>query len=395
MTQIDHSQRAHSLMSPSGFQRVMYCPGSVRLCAPLPEKPASPAALEGTDAHEWAQAALERSDFEMSTYVGMTRNGRVAETPLSKEMARHLDVYLGHIRNLLGDGKTTELYVERRLSLAKYFGNDDGDGTADCMVYDAARLHLDLLDLKYGVGNVIDPKGNPQALQYVLGAVEYFGAAKVRSVTVWIVQPRATGEKLKRWDVDLADLYDWKITVRETIAAARHPNAPLCPGTHCKWCRANPMHCPALTEQVQTIAREGFTAVARAPEDLGAKLDQLPALKAYITELEEFAVREARAGRMPSGRKWVETRGIRQWVLTDEGVAAWLKARGVEPYRHKLLSPAQAEDALSPVHAKALQGLVMQEAYPILVTNAHKGKAVDPRTYRNADAAKGFTKVDD
>lgn len=57
--QINHSGRAHALLSPSGSHRWMHCTPSARLEENLPESTSS-AAEEGTVAHELAEYALDR-----------------------------------------------------------------------------------------------------------------------------------------------------------------------------------------------------------------------------------------------------------------------------------------------------------------------------------------------
>lgn len=393
-TVINHGTRAHSLMSPSGFGRVIACPGSVALCAPLPETPTSAAAAEGTDAHEWGETVLRSGDFDALPLVGMTRDGKARALPLSREMATFLNVYLEHVKALLDAAPITELYVETRVSLAEYFGNDDGDGTADAMVYDVKAKHLHVIDLKYGAGTMVSPENNPQALQYALGAIEGFKDRGVNSVTIWIVQPRAFGDTVKRWDVDLLDLWDWKVTVRETIAAARAPNAPLNPSSYCRYCRANPMHCPALKAKVQTVAASGFTVpkpgeVGASKEALGKALDDALALKTYIAAVEELASSEAMAGRIPVGRKWVQTLGNRAWAHDEAATAKAFADAGASPYKTTLKSPAEMDKALGKDGKDLISSLVKRSQYYSLVSVKDKRPQVD----YVANNARGFTPV--
>ena len=394
MKKVEHGTRAHSLMSPSSFHRVIGCPGSVNLCKDIPEPPTNPAAAEGTDAHEWAETILREGDFDALPYVGMTRDLNARAVPLTAEMANHLNVYLEHVKTLLDAGSITELYVETRVSLAKYFGNDDGDGTADAMVYDVERKHLDVIDLKYGAGIMVTPDNNPQALQYALGAIEGFADRGVNSVTVWIVQPRGDNGAPKGWTCDLADLYDWRVTVRQAIAAARAPDAPLRPGSHCRYCKANPMRCPALAAKVRAVAAEGFAVPSKlTPYDLGARLKDAKVLGLYLSALEELAKNEARAGRMPSGYKWIEAQTNREWANPVEA-EKWIFDLELVPHTSTLKSPAQIEKELPKADAKTIRAefekLIVRRKYPRLVEDSHKQPAVDFQSYKSAE---GFTPV--
>jgi hypothetical protein len=60
----------HAKISPSGFYRLVLCPGSQRLEADLPNT-SSVYALEGTAAHELAAKALE-SGLPASAYIGQS-----------------------------------------------------------------------------------------------------------------------------------------------------------------------------------------------------------------------------------------------------------------------------------------------------------------------------------
>ena len=57
MGEINHSERAHALLSASGAKRWIACPPSARLEDQFPDKDTE-YSLEGTRAHELAERAL-------------------------------------------------------------------------------------------------------------------------------------------------------------------------------------------------------------------------------------------------------------------------------------------------------------------------------------------------
>lgn len=361
----NHGARAHARMSPSTAHQWTHCDAWLALTADLPETPSGPAAREGTLAHEWAELALRNNEATLDGYVGTKLPDGRAGSELTQEMADYLRRYLETVQYRAAI-PGAEFQIETRLSLAPYFnGSDDGDGTADAIVYDANARHLHVFDLKYGAGQMVEARGNPQALQYGLGAYELFKARGIRALTIWIVQPRAYDEKVKRWDVDMLELFAWVDEMQAAVsrnrsAEACHASEPQFPtqdaanpGEHCRWCKANYWgKCPALKASVDRIAADGFTAAPvvaapagspdTRPDTLGARLRELPALRAYCSALEARAEDEARAGRMPDGFKWVATVGRRKWV--DEAATRLAcAALGFDPFEKSLKTPAVIE----------------------------------------------------
>lgn len=352
----NHGARTHARMSPSTAHQWVHCAAWLALTADLPETPSGKAAQEGTLAHEWADFLL-RSNSHAKSYIGLALPDRGKGSELSAEMARHVQFYLDTVRSEAAGGV---LQVESRVSLAVYFGDDDGDGTTDGEIYIPAEKHLKIVDLKYGAGQMIDARNNPQELEYCLGSFERYRRQGVSKITLIIVQPRAYDERLKRWEIDPLDLMSWGETVRDLVSAQRQVAAAhakmknadkfATPGDHCRYCKANYWGmCPALKAKTSAVASDGFTAApviaaqTVSPDDLGARLRDLPALQAYCKALEDRAELEARAGRMPSGFKWTQSSGHRKWTNADEA-AEKLAAIVSDPRSPgKLKTPAEIE----------------------------------------------------
>ena len=142
---------SHAKLSPSSAFRWLNCPGSIRLSAGI-EDTSSPAAEEGTRAHELAEAML---------------GGKKGKAD-SDEMLAYVQQYVDYVREIAGDSK---IYIEQRVDLTEYVPN--GYGTADVITITGDTLHV--IDLKYGLSRVF-PKDNPQLYLYALGA--YTGLKK-------------------------------------------------------------------------------------------------------------------------------------------------------------------------------------------------------------------------
>ena len=103
----------HAALSASQSDRWMACPGSVALIATVPKQPSSPAAEEGTAAHEAAALCLQEG-ITPTELVGRTFNG----FEVNEEMAEALDVYVNYIGEAVERLKGSTLYVEKPFNLS-------------------------------------------------------------------------------------------------------------------------------------------------------------------------------------------------------------------------------------------------------------------------------------
>jgi hypothetical protein len=326
-----HAERKHSELGPSQSSRWRKCIPSIALCADLPEPPATQAALDGTFAHEWGEHCLRNGVWDATEHVGDTLEGH--ERALELPVAENVNAYLGLIEKILEP--EDELFIEQRFSLAPYFGGTpDGDGTADCIVYKPTTQHLHVIDYKNGYISVA-VEGNTQALQYALGAWEVFKERGVAKITIWIVQPKLGAAK--KWSISVLDLFDYGQDLRDDYAKTKLPGQPFVCGDHCRWCKANTFgKCAAIREHSEEQARLGFVVIKDheqrpadwrvGPQELGDMLRRAEPIRLYLKALDELAESEAKAGRVPVGRKWVKTNGKRVWNPDLGGDVAIAKA---------------------------------------------------------------------
>lgn len=316
----------HSKLGASSMARWAACPGSVRACDGL-VAPSSSYAAEGTTAHELAATWLT--------------TGTTPTFPTTS-MADAVTTYVEYVRQR---AKDRPLYIEHRFDLCAV--HPGCYGTADAVVWVPETRTLVVLDFKYGAGLFVSAVDNLQLQYYALGALKTCGfpADTIEQV---IVQPRYDHPEgpIRAHRMDARALDAFEHYLKQCAAATEHPDAPLIPGDHCRFCPAAPT-CPALLATSQAVAKLEFqTAQPYDPAQLKRALDTIPAVKAWIKAVDEFAYAEAEAGRCPPGYKLVEKRAMRKW--RDEAAAeAALKHRGLtaaalyEP--RALKSPAQLE----------------------------------------------------
>ena len=158
----------HALLSASGAHRWLACPPSATLEAGLRES-SSQAAEQGTAAHALAEWKLRRALHDAPTMK-----------PISSwhdaEMETLTDGYVAFVQGRLRDVRQAcadpTVLIEQRLDFSHVVPG--GFGTGDAVII--AEPMLQIIDLKYGQGVLVEAERNPQLMLYALGAVNAFGS---------------------------------------------------------------------------------------------------------------------------------------------------------------------------------------------------------------------------
>lgn len=351
---------AHSKIGASSMYRWSACPGSVRECAKLPSYSSS-YAEDGIEAHDLAARCLreEKNAWDLAD---------------DAEQCEAVQVYLDYVRGAsaftpeikpCGSNPVPLLLVEHKFDLSSV--HPGCFGTADAVIYQPREKLLIVVDYKHGAGLAVEAKNNPQLRYYALGALLTCGFL-VNRVRMVIVQPRCPhpAGPIRSDEVDAIDLLDFRADLIGYAKATENENAPLRSGDHCRFCPAAGV-CPELHAQAQRTALVEFKpALPYDAQKLSEALDMRDAVKAWLKGLDEFAYREAEAGRCPPRYKLVDKRAARSWK--SEGDAAEFvidcgltEAQVYEP--RSLKSPAQIEAAFGKGDVPAaLAGLIASKS---------------------------------
>lgn len=377
---MSHATRAHASLAPSASHRWINCPGSVRLCAPIPDK-SSVFADEGTAAHMLAEHCLEGgidADRLVDMFVDISGPQRFVDAPgegrfaIDDEMIEGVQLYLDYVRDLFD--KLDYYFIEERCDLTHLHPNIWGTG--DAGGYQELTEHLHVVDFKYGRGVAVDPEENEQELCYGSGLVRKFMREDriIRKVTLHIVQPRAphAAGPIRTWTCTLTELRDFERRLKAAAEATEKPDAPFAAGEWCKFCPAAAT-CPTRrtasldAAQVEFIA--GSMATPTLPgmsiETLGAILSEIDQVESWCRRVREYAHEEATHGRLPKGFKLVAKRAFRKW--RDEGKAAATLRTVFELddndiFTRKMISPASADKLVGKGDAKQLAPLYVKES---------------------------------
>lgn len=322
---------AHSPIGASSSPRWMACPGSRQLSEGIPAT-TSAAAKEGTLAHTVGELILKDEPLPAN---------------LPDDMLENVMVYVDRVRELTA-GAGIQWSIEEKFSLTLI--HPMMFGTADFVAYDPVTGTLWVIDYKHGAGIPVEIKDNSQVKIYGLGALVKWGVP-CKKVILEIVQPRCfhPDGPIRSTELDPIDLLDFAGELKVAAKRTDDPNAPLNPGSHCRWCPAKAL-CPALAKQANGLAKEEFReGLSYDPVKLGETLAKVDAVEAYIAGVRAFAYSEASKGVDIPGWKLVPKRASRKWVDEDAALHAAILSNDIdlsELYDHKFKSVAQVEKVL-------------------------------------------------
>ena len=374
--------QAHALLSASSAHRWLHCPPSAKLTAGMAEAP-SEAALQGTAAHALAEHKLRRALKQQS------------KRPVSKyeddEMDTYTDDYVSYVLEQYEQAKQTTpgavIYIEQRLDFSHVVPG--GFGTGDCLIVTDGTLHV--IDLKYGLGVLVEAERNPQMMLYALGALALFEALyDIEQVALTVFQPRR--ENISTWTITVTELNEWaEQTLKPAAELAAKGEGEFCAGTWCQFCKIAST-CRARAEANLELAKFEFVPPAELTQDEVAEvLARIPGLTKWATDVQDYALVQALAGERYEGFKLVAGRSIRKY--TDEtAVAEAAKAAGYRDiYKRSLLTITAMEKLMGKKQFSEILGnlVVTPEGKPTLVPVTDKR----PEVHLDS-AADDFTTID-
>lgn len=317
-------------ISPSNLHRRRACPGSERMEAIAPPQESSIFAEEGTRLHGIMEAFLKQQ-----TLPAMSDEDRpkidFCLSVLGEIMERH-------------QGLLTSREVETKRDLA-WLGMGRR-GMCDLALYQPFGRGV-VIDWKFGRGGVETPAENLQLLAY---AVDLAKRNDLVSVEVHIVQPSAAlGLERHPW-ATVTDFVGAAQLIRDVVAAAEAPDAPLRTSKEgCQYCKAASI-CPQLKKEVMAVPPVDALEAA-GPEQLAEGLDLVERIEVFAKALRQRAYAVLVSGTAIPGWTLEPTKGHAKWIEgSEDELISHAEARGipaVDLYEDpKLLSPAKARDIL-------------------------------------------------
>ena len=348
----------HALLNPSKAHRWLRCPGSVNATKDIPDT-TSEYAEEGTRAHEIAAADLQLKPRPFA---------------VDRETHDYIKVYTDAIwRAAKGDKM---LFVEESVDISMLTGTPGDKGTVDALILDLEAGAVEVHDLKFGRGHLVNAENNEQLMMYAFAAMEFVDGfiGSVKTIKLVIHQPRR--DHVSEWTTDRGFLLNWgRLVVRPVVDAIHNGATDLHPSEEaCMWCPAKPT-CKALADKVQAAVFDDFGMTD--PPKIKPLSEGLPSPDtiAIIKDWVEAALARIgdalKGGTAVPGWKLVLGRpGNRKW--SDEGrVAEALRAMHIKKddgWTEEVKSVAQLEKSISPKKFARLADYISRsEAQPTAV----------------------------
>lgn len=361
----------HALLSASGAHRWLNCTPSARLESGEPES-TSAAAEQGTAAHALAEHKLRRALKQ--------RSKRPVSAWIDDEMETLTDDYVAYVQEHISIAQETcgdpQVLIEQRLDFSHIVPG--GFGTGDCVII--AEPTLQIIDLKYGQGVLVEAANNPQLMLYALGALHAFASLyDIERVAVTIYQPRRAN--VDTWETSVAELQHWaEIEVKPKAELASTGEGEFCPGSWCQFCKIAPT-CRARTEANLQLAKLEFAPPAELSDvEIADVLTRILQLKTWASDVEAYALSKAvNQGVVFEGFKLVAGRSIRKYTSETDVVKAAEAAGYRDIWDRKLITLTAMEKLMGKSAFNEILGdLVTKPAgKPTLVPASDKRPALD------------------
>lgn len=344
---------AHAVLGASSSSRWLACPGSIRLSADMPNT-SSAYAREGSCAHEVASECLIHNQDAIS-WLGK-KVEKYPEIEVTEDMCNAVQRYLDTVREQIKEyGRDDfELDVELRFDLEHIYPGMFG--TCDAVVYLPQTKRLTVYDYKHGWVGVAAER-NAQTMYYALGALTGKHNRLVEEIELVIVQPRSGKDGVKRWVCDVIDMLDFRIDLIEGAKKTESSDAPLNPGSWCKFCPAAAI-CPALANLAyeKALAEFNIDDTVKPMEPQKMSLDKLKLawenaaiIEDWAKAVKSYAHEQALQGNVLPGCKLVRGRkGRKAWKDEEQAkaVLTQLSSSGAVAgsiYTGELKTPTQIE----------------------------------------------------
>lgn len=366
----NHSEREHSLLSPSSSSRWLNCTPSARL-AENAENKSSVYSEEGTLFHEiceyclaqWNAGVWEPDPFGED--LPELKDDHLMHPLFKQEMFKHARNYCDFVMNenynLEKSDGACKLLLEEKVDISEYA--PECFGSVDCQL--VARDTLEVIDLKYGEGVKVYAERNTQMMLYALGALK--GKPSIKTIRLVIAQVRLNHFDV--WEISANDLLQWadkvlKPTAKKAFAGKGEQKM----GDWCGFCPVRAQCRKQYEAVVNDFDKYEYPELLTEDEicDLIEKIDKY---KGWLESVNKFVYDEALRGHKWKGYKLVAGRSSR--VITDE-----------EAIRQDLLSKKYLEDEIFNIKLKGigdLEKLVGKKQFSALYGQYVRSKPGNPK----------------
>lgn len=372
------NSKDHAILSPSSSSRWLACTPSARLEEQFPSADTL-ATIEGTRAHKWAE-------YKLCLSQGLEAPAEEELYREDSDMEHYAEGYAEFVSSLVSLAKATtpdaEVLTEVPLDLTAYV--PEGFGTADAVIVGDGVLYV--IDYKYGKGVSVSAERNPQMMLYALGVLDIYEMVYgIDTVSMNIYQPRIGN--ISTCDISVAELKKWASEVLQPAAQkAFKGEGDLTTGDHCRFCRASAVCRKQALETASLFERlSAKESKTLTPDELAEILADKDKIASWLKSVEDYAMKEALAGKSIKGYKLVAGRSLRRYSDAD-AVEARLLEHGYEKaliYKpRELIGISDMEKLLKKAKFSEILGdlIVKPEGKPTLVPDTDNRPALSATT---------------
>jgi len=324
---VDHSERAHALLSASGASMWTACTPSAVLGQYF-DNDGTDFAEEGTLAHELAEVNL-KAELEIYDNDDMReRHFLLVESEYySDEMEEYVQKHIDYVLQQFTEAKRlcpdAVLLIEEKVDLTHLI--EESFGTCDIIII--ADGVLEVIDLKYGLGVRVEAENNKQLMLYASGALEAYELSyDIHTIRLTITQPRL--DSISSWETSTQELKKWGEGVLKPIALkAFAGEGDLVTGEHCQFCNAAP-RCRARADEAKALTKHNFDDPRLLSDEELLEIFKISDnVGKWVKKVDSYVFAEAMGGKQWPGYKLVDGTNRRSWSDHEEAIKVLTEAK--------------------------------------------------------------------
>lgn len=303
--------KKHAVLSPSSAHRWLVCTPSARMEEAFPDE-SSTYAEEGALAHEYAEKALKKI---LEGNMPISLLGRIKDAEMRDAVIDYMMICLD-ISKHLGEVRTDDekgiasTAVESTTSIPCV---PEGFGTIDFAAHNDESLAI--VDFKYGKGNKVYAKGNPQLLLYASGCLA--NLPSIKNVKLVIAQPRLN--HVDEVEYPREEIEKTEAMIKPIAEKALEGEGDCVSGEHCKFCKAKAV-CTAHAKDIVAVKPNMIAPKELTTDEVAELIPKAELIADWLSAAKQYLLGECLAGREVKGYKAVEGRAIRVWSDQDKAL---------------------------------------------------------------------------
>lgn len=331
----------HALLGASSAERWLNCTPSARLNEKVADT-TSPFAAEGTLAHTVGELQLELAlklitKRKFNSELKKIKEHEMFYKGMLDEVEDYTNYVLESYNEAVSKTKDAVVFLEERLDYSAYV--PEGFGTGDCIII--ADGEMEIIDLKFGKGIVVDPIENEQLKLYALGAYERYGFIYgIETITMTVAQIRL--DNISSWSITSDMLLEWAEGIKPVAQIAFQGKGETNPGPWCTFCKVRQTCRARAQANLDAFRRYDTDPKLLTIDEVAQILGQADDIAKWAKELKDHAQDEALSGIRYPGWKLVEGRSNRK--IEDEDALA-----------ERIIGDGYTEDKI--YKPKALEGI--------------------------------------